>query len=66
MMTELLIIEAPKHDVLTSPEGDVHEQDVKIGFQASNNEAEYEVLIVGLKNSHYMKMEELGIYSDSQ
>ena len=36
------------------------------GFRASNNEAEYEVLIVKLSLAKEMKVESLEIYSDSQ
>ena len=35
-------------------------------FKASNNEAEYEELIAGLKLTKEMKVESLEIYSDSQ
>ena len=38
----------------------------KFGFKASNNEAEYEALIVGLKLAKEMKVESLDIFSDSQ
>lgn len=34
--------------VLTSPEGDLIQQAICCGFKATNNEAEYEALIVGL------------------
>ena len=36
------------------------------GFQASNNEAEYEALISGLNLAKKMKVESLEIYKDSQ
>ena len=35
-------------------------------FKASNNEVEYEALIVGLKLAREIKVESLEIYSDSQ
>ncbi|KAI7981998.1 hypothetical protein LOK49_Contig3G00025, partial [Camellia lanceoleosa] len=35
--------------VLISPDGKILEQSIRLGFKASNNEAEYEVLITGLK-----------------
>ena len=38
---------------------------LKFGFQASNNEAEYEALIVGLKLAKDVGAEKLEIYSDS-
>ena len=39
---------------------------LKFEFKASNNEAKYEALIVGLKLSKEMKVESLEIFSDSQ
>ena len=39
---------------------------LRFSFQASNNEAEYEVLIAGLHLAKEMKVESLEIYSDSQ
>ena len=39
---------------------------LKFGFNASNNKAEYEVLIAGLKLAKEMKVESLEIFSDSQ
>ena len=36
------------------------------GFQASNNEAEYEAIIVRLSLAHSMEADQLEIYSDSQ
>ena len=39
---------------------------LRFGFKASNNEAEYEALIVGLKLAKEMKVESLDIFSDSQ
>ena len=36
------------------------------GFKASNNEAEYEALIIGLKLVREIRVESLEIYSDSQ
>ncbi len=37
--------------VLVSPEGLVLEQAVRLGFLASNNEAEYEALLIGLRSA---------------
>ena len=37
--------------VLVSPEGLVLEQAVRLNFSASNNEAEYEALMIGLKTT---------------
>ena len=35
--------------VLTDPDGLKLEQSIRFGFQASNNEVEYEALLAGLK-----------------
>ncbi|GMQ04915.1 hypothetical protein CsSME_00050154 [Camellia sinensis var. sinensis] len=51
--------------VLISPDGLVVEQAINLGFPASNNEAEYEALLAGLKSAYYMKATELMVYSDS-
>ena len=37
--------------VLISPEGLILEQAVKLGFLASNNETEYEALLIGLRSA---------------
>ena len=39
---------------------------LKFGFQASNNEAEYEAVIVGLNLAHSMEAYQLEIFNDSQ
>ena len=39
---------------------------LRFWFKASNNEAEYEALIVGLNRAKEMKVESLEIYSDPQ
>ena len=39
---------------------------LKFGFQASNNEAEYKAVIVGLNLAHSMEADQLEICSDSQ
>ena len=39
---------------------------LRFGFQASNNEAEYEVVIVGLNLAHTMEADQLEVSSDSQ
>ncbi|KAI7982682.1 hypothetical protein LOK49_LG15G00477 [Camellia lanceoleosa] len=41
-------------------------QAVNLVFPVSNNEAEYETLLTGLKSALYMKATELMVYSDSQ
>ena len=39
---------------------------LRFGFQASNNEAEYEVVIAGLNLAHSMEANQLEVCSDSQ
>ena len=41
--------------ILTSPDGIDVEYALRFGFQASNNEAEYETVIVGLNLAHSME-----------
>ena len=43
--------------ILTSPEGIDIEYALKFGFQASNNEAKYEVVIAGLNLAHSMEVD---------
>ena len=52
--------------ILTSPEGIDIEYALKFGFQASNNEAEYKVVIAGLNLAHSMEVDQLEVCSDSQ
>ncbi|XP_074341905.1 uncharacterized protein LOC141679301 [Apium graveolens] len=52
--------------ILRSPEGFKIETSISFGFPATNNQAEYEALITGLKLSRTLKIEDLKIYSDSQ
>ena len=42
------------------------EYSLRFGFQASNNEAEYEAVIAGLNLALSMEADQLEIYSDSQ
>ena len=51
---------------LTSPDGIDAKYALRFGFQASNNEAEYEVVIVGLNLAHSIEADQLEICSDSQ
>ena len=51
---------------LTSPEGIDIEYALRFWFQASNNEAEYEVVIAGLNLAHSMEVDQLEVCSDSQ
>ena len=52
--------------IMTSPEGIKIEYALRFGFQASNNEAEYEVVIAGLNLAHLMEVDQLEVCSDSQ
>lgn len=52
--------------VLISPEGVKVEHSFKLGFRASNNEAEYEALIVGLRAVLSLGATNLEVYSDSR
>lgn len=52
--------------VLKSPKGTVIEQSIQLGFIASNNEAEYKALIVGLKKEMILGVQNLVIHCDSQ
>ena len=52
--------------ILTSPEGIDIEYALRFGFQASNNEVEYEAVIAGLNLAHSMEVDQLEVYSDSQ
>ena len=51
--------------ILTSPEGIDIEYALRFGFQASNNEAEYEAVIAGLNLAHSMEVDQLEVCSDS-
>ncbi|KAL0458670.1 UNVERIFIED_CONTAM: Ribonuclease HI [Sesamum latifolium] len=52
--------------VITSLEGEDLEFAIKFDFKASNNEAEYEVLVAGMKMAHEVGARHLLAYSDSQ
>ena len=52
--------------ILTSPDGIDVEYVLRFGFQASNNEAEYEDVIARLNLAHSMEADQLEICSDSQ
>ena len=52
--------------ILTSLEGVDVEYALRFWFLASNNEAEYEAVIVGLNHAHSMEVEQLQVCSDSQ
>ncbi|KAI3453674.1 hypothetical protein Pfo_010337 [Paulownia fortunei] len=52
--------------VLTSSEGEELEFAVKFKFKASNNEAEYEALVRGLKMALELGVRQLSVFSDSR
>ncbi|XP_074351420.1 uncharacterized protein LOC141690527 [Apium graveolens] len=52
--------------ILKSPEGFKIQTAISFSFLATNNQAEYEALIVGLKLSRTLRVQDLKIYSDSQ
>ncbi|KAL0885917.1 hypothetical protein Bca101_009900 [Brassica carinata] len=51
---------------LTSPNGEILEQSFRLAFHASNNEAEYEALIAGLRLAHGLRIRNIHAYCDSQ
>ena len=52
--------------ILTSPNGIDVEYALRFGFHASNNEAEYEAVIVKLNLAHSMEADQLEVCSNSQ
>ncbi|KAK0590511.1 hypothetical protein LWI29_028201 [Acer saccharum] len=52
--------------VVSTPEGDSVECALRFDFKATNNQAEYEALIVGLKVCTVLRADEVEIFSDSQ
>ena len=51
--------------MLISPEGLVLEQAVRLRFSASNNEAEYEAMLIGLRIARKLGANHLQIFCDS-
>ncbi|XP_059635333.1 uncharacterized protein LOC132277494 [Cornus florida] len=51
---------------LQTPEGITLSQAIRLEFQATNNEVEYEALLVGLKFAKELKIKRLVAFSDSQ
>ncbi|XP_063948132.1 uncharacterized protein LOC135152219 [Daucus carota subsp. sativus] len=51
--------------VLVNPEGHKLQSSIHFDFKATNNDAEYEALIAGLKLALEMKVENMNVYSDS-
>ncbi|XP_059654534.1 uncharacterized protein LOC132301284 [Cornus florida] len=52
--------------VLISPEGENLKYALRFGFKATNNEAEYEALIAGLKLAKAFRVQHLKVFTDSQ
>ncbi|KAL6350407.1 hypothetical protein AAG906_004358 [Vitis piasezkii] len=52
--------------LLQSPTGEHLEQAIRMGFPASNNEAEYEAILSGLDLALALSVSRLRVYSDSQ
>ena len=52
--------------VLISPEGEILKYVVKLQFPTTNNEAEYEALLIGLSLARVHKAKTLIIQADSQ
>uniref|UniRef100_A0A2N9F6C2 RNase H type-1 domain-containing protein n=1 Tax=Fagus sylvatica TaxID=28930 RepID=A0A2N9F6C2_FAGSY len=52
--------------VLISPEGLIMEQAVRLNFLVSNNESEYEALLIGLKCARKLGADRLRVFCDSQ
>ena len=52
--------------VLVSPEKITIEKSLRLGFSATNNEVEYEVLLMGMSMVHKMGGKTVEIYSDSR
>ncbi|KAL6335721.1 hypothetical protein AAG906_039484 [Vitis piasezkii] len=52
--------------LLQSPTGEHLEQAIRLGFPASNNEAEYEAILSGLDLALTLSVSRLRVYSDSQ
>ena len=52
--------------VVITPEGIKLEHSFRLGFKASNNEAEYEALLARLTVVSYLSAKDVDVYSDSQ
>ena len=62
----LSAMEAGAGIVIITPKGIRLEHSFRLGFKASNNEAEYEALIAGLKTAFDLGARNVKAYSDSQ
>ena len=52
--------------MLVTPEDTILEQGIRLGFETSNNEAEYEALIAGLEKAQALGAKQLQVFGDSQ
>ena len=52
--------------IIQTPSGEQMEYAIRIGFKATNNEAEFETLLAGLKVAVELGAEFLDVFSDSQ
>ncbi|XP_071687094.1 uncharacterized protein [Rutidosis leptorrhynchoides] len=52
--------------VLKSPEGEEYTFALRFSFPVTNNEAEYEALLSGMRVEKYLEVKELSVYVDSQ
>ena len=52
--------------VIKSPEGAIFEHCLRLNFSTTNNEAEYEAFIAGLRSTNKLKVLKLHIFSDSK
>ena len=52
--------------VIITPEGIRLEHSFRLGFKASNNKAEYEAFIAGLRTAFDMGVRDIEVYSNSQ
>ena len=52
--------------IIITPEGIMVEHSFRLGFKASNNKAEYEALLIGLRVVLNLGAQEVEVYSDSR
>ena len=52
--------------VITTPEGEILKYEVRLRFLATNNEAEYESILIGLRLGKVLGVKNLLIQSDSK
>ena len=52
--------------VIITPEGILLEHSFRLGFNASNNETKYEVLLAGLRAVSRLEAQDVEVYSDSR